>query len=212
MAPSPVVRITSLTSSEVSEIAALASKAMAGSPSREAMLGGNLALSDEYYAAVVRATLHEGEAYAVKEDGRFVSVALWFEMKNPLFATEAQRALGFDELFKKISPEVQHWWTHTYPEAIDKWQAQIFTPEENARLTWCYMLATEETHQNRGLARSSVDTWYDKATERGQLVGLAADSDLNARKYVSMGFRERGRTVIDDPTIDGVLCISMSKD
>ncbi|KAI0316174.1 hypothetical protein OF83DRAFT_286324 [Amylostereum chailletii] len=128
MSPTPaVVQLSSL--AEVSELAAMASRALKDDASRRAMLGGNFELSDELYASMIRAAYLAGKAYAVKQDGKFISIALWFEMSNALFSTAEQRALGFDKLFQKLSPETQYWWTDTYPETINKWQAQIFTEE-----------------------------------------------------------------------------------
>ncbi|KAI0311936.1 hypothetical protein OF83DRAFT_705952 [Amylostereum chailletii] len=134
-------------------------------------------------------------------------------MSNALFSTAEQRALGFSKLFKKLSPETQHWWTDTYPETINKWQAQIFTEEERARLTWCFLLVTEPTHHDNaeGLAAALVNPWYSAVSEKGQLVGLATADESAANRYKAIGFRERGRTVIEGPT--GKLpCILLSRE
>ncbi|KAI0316173.1 hypothetical protein OF83DRAFT_1173163 [Amylostereum chailletii] len=208
--PNPSVkRLEFLTPYQFDHVVAMSSQAMKDAPGRSMMIGGDESLSNDLFAAMFRAALLEGELYAVEQDEQIVSVALWFEMSRPLFGTDAQRALGFDDFFKKLLPKTQHWWAHTYPEAIGEWRPQIFTPEENERLTWCYLLATDVAHQNRGFATSLIDAWYDK---KGQLVGLATDSELNVAKYKSMGFRERGHIIIDGPDINGLLCVALSKD
>ena len=51
------------------------------------MLGGDLSLRDEMYAAMIRATLLEGAVYVVEVEGRVVSLALWFRKPMSLFGT-----------------------------------------------------------------------------------------------------------------------------
>ena len=101
------------------------------------MLGGDLSLSIDYFNAVLRAAILEGEVYILTvERGGKKEIASWAAFFPPgcsLFETqvslhlpsflrlkltkkqlrsEAQRKLGFDDFFKKIKPEVQDWYTN----------------------------------------------------------------------------------------------------
>ena len=100
------------------------------------MLGEDLSLSTEYFNALLRAAILEGEVYILTvERGGKKEIASWATFFPPgcaLFETqvflltfisipkltkslcsEAQRKLGFDEFFKKLKPEIQDWYTNT---------------------------------------------------------------------------------------------------
>ncbi|KAI0053247.1 hypothetical protein FA95DRAFT_1482179, partial [Auriscalpium vulgare] len=166
--------------------------------SHEAFLGGDWSLQAEYIRANVRATALEGEIYVVKDisTGRILSSGLWFEPGRGLFGTEAQRALGYDTFFEKLSPETKEWTTHT---------------ELEAQMWWCFCLGTEPDFQGRGLATALVDAVYAMALSKQGFIGLSTPTELNVAKYRSMGFRERGRTWLDTPK-GGFPAIMLSRD
>ncbi|TFK51053.1 hypothetical protein OE88DRAFT_1630635 [Heliocybe sulcata] len=168
----------------------------------KALIGGNWSLSPLYIRANLRATALEGEIYVVKDPvtSRIVSFGLWFAPGKALFGSDEQKALGFNDFFNKLSTETQHWWTHTYPDTVRPFMARIWTKEELGKRLYCFNLCTDPEHQNRGYATAIVDFAFEKAKRNGQILGLSTSSDLNVRKYLSMGFRERGQTSLDAPT------------
>ncbi|KAJ6629286.1 hypothetical protein B0H10DRAFT_1359576 [Mycena sp. CBHHK59/15] len=73
------------------------------------MVGDDDSLKDPVFRAMIRAGELDGEVYLATEIGsmKVVGVAVWFPPGKSLFATEEQRALGFDEFFEKLSPEIK---------------------------------------------------------------------------------------------------------
>lgn len=93
------------------------------------MVGDSLALGQELMAAMLRATLLEGKMYGVEVEGKIATLIVWFRFPARLFAryvpvmtpnftrkcldvknSAAQRRLGYEEFFKKITPQQQAWW------------------------------------------------------------------------------------------------------
>ena len=100
------------------------------------MLGGDWSLNTDFCSAVLRATILEGEVHIITiERGGKREIASWAGLFPPgrsLFGTqvcctfvdslqtnqkplhsEAQRALGYNDFFKKVKPEVKDWITNT---------------------------------------------------------------------------------------------------
>ncbi|KAK7052918.1 hypothetical protein VNI00_004238 [Paramarasmius palmivorus] len=155
--------------------------------------------------AMIRATLLSGDIYAVKnESGDIVSFGLWFEPGAGLFGTEEQRALGFNDLFKKFSSQQQQWFTHTYPETRQKYSESLFTEEEKLHRWWCASLVTDTEYQGRGYATAIVNAVYEKTAKTAGFLGLATNPLLNVRKYVSMGFRERGSYILPSSVVQDI--------
>ncbi|EEB92878.1 hypothetical protein MPER_08548, partial [Moniliophthora perniciosa FA553] len=93
-------------------------------------LGGDWSLAPDISRAIIRATLLEGEVYVVKNDSdEIVSFGLWFRPGTEVFSTPEQRALGFDDFFKKLKTEMQAWYQNTYPEYSKKYLDGAFRKE-----------------------------------------------------------------------------------
>ncbi|EPQ52571.1 hypothetical protein GLOTRDRAFT_46618, partial [Gloeophyllum trabeum ATCC 11539] len=184
-----------------------------------ALVGGDWSLHSPLFRAMIRASALEGEIYVVKdpESKVIVSSGFWFPPRRELFGTEDQRALGFNDFFSKLSPESQYWWQNTYPQTMDKFNADTWNKEAHKRW-WCFHLATDPKHQNRGYGTAIVNFVFEKASHHylqgympgehtvcqaktaNQIIGLAAALDVNVRKYLAMGLSERGQTYLDAPT------------
>ncbi|PPQ82840.1 hypothetical protein CVT25_009215 [Psilocybe cyanescens] len=97
------------------------------------MLGGDLSRSYEYWSSIFRATLLEGELWVVTVDNEgkeeIVSCAVWYAPGRALFATEAQRALGYDDYVNGCSRETKNWLEKTYPSHMKEFVGRLFTPE-----------------------------------------------------------------------------------
>ncbi|EIM91772.1 uncharacterized protein STEHIDRAFT_37341, partial [Stereum hirsutum FP-91666 SS1] len=77
--------------------------------------GGDLSLSEVMWRSMVRAGFHSGAVYVASHSSDLtdiVSIGVWFGPGEVLYATEEQRALGFNEFFSKIAPEYQEWITN----------------------------------------------------------------------------------------------------
>jgi len=193
--------IHSLKADELDALVHMCARAFSKDDGVLACLGGNWSLATDFFSAMTRATLLEGQIYAVKDHDRIVSVGFWFEPGTFLWTTEEQRAVGFNDFFNKLSPEAQNWWTDTYPEAVRLHGEVLFTEEERTRRWWCSNLATDPGYEGRGYATAIVNAVYDKAVKTRTFIALATGTDTNVQKYLSMGFRQRGGfhipTVVD---------------
>jgi len=111
-----IERLETLSNEHLAQIANLNAQAFAGDIAWTTMIGGDWTLNTEYSNAILRATILEGELYiltiAKGEKREIASWAAWFPPGRSLFSTEAQRALGFNDLFNKLKPEVQDWLTN----------------------------------------------------------------------------------------------------
>ncbi|KAF8523044.1 hypothetical protein JB92DRAFT_2595079, partial [Gautieria morchelliformis] len=78
-------------------------------------LGGDMSLQRDFCHASIRVTALEDELYiiTVGQDKRIGSTASWFRPGKGLFDSEEQRALGYNEVFAKLSPQTQNWLKHT---------------------------------------------------------------------------------------------------
>jgi len=175
------------------------------------MVGGNWSLHPLLLRAMLRAAALEDAVYIVmnEDTSEIVTVALWFPPGKQLFATEQQRALGFNDFMNKISPEAKKWWTTSYATLVNEFRREIFTEEEATRRWWCSLFTTDPSYQRRGFGTAIIDFIYNKAAAKGGFLGLMTDREVNVPKYFAMGFHERGRTVGEAPTGDfPVICLT----
>ncbi|KZV66624.1 hypothetical protein PENSPDRAFT_654763 [Peniophora sp. CONT] len=181
-------------------------------PTKIGLLGGKLDLKEEYFTAMVRAALLEGDVWVVEIDGQWVTIGLWFKWPNILFTTDAQKDLGFNEVFKKFSPETQHWWKVEYGEQVDVWLKQkTISEEEWGRMWYCSALATRSAHQSKGHATALVNRVLSEVHNQANgILGLGTGSETNVAKYKSMGFKERGRITMHTP-VNSFLCAWLTK-
>ncbi|KZV69785.1 hypothetical protein PENSPDRAFT_753078 [Peniophora sp. CONT] len=192
--------ITSLSESQLANIVRLASAAFGDNhPPLIALLGGDMSLKNEHFTAMIRATLLEGKVYVVECDSRVVSVALWFRKPMGLYKTEAQRVVGFNNLFKKFPDDIQHWWTVDYPRQMETYQKSIYSQQEWDRMWYCNLMATDVNHQRRGHATFLMSKLTDQVRKAGELLGLSTGVEGTVQAYESMGYEERGRIVMHTP-------------
>ncbi|KAI0316433.1 hypothetical protein OF83DRAFT_1126912 [Amylostereum chailletii] len=195
-----VKRITAPTSSQIADFATLTVRAMEGNDAASAMFGGDDSLSEEFFTAMIRATLLEGEVYVVEdEEAKTATLALWFRAPNRMFGSEAQRARGFNDFYEKLSPETKDWWTQTYTPTMTKWRRVFYTPEEEARTWYCSLIVTDPARQNQGFATLFMDEFYKNVRKGDDLLSLATTTDHNVAMYLSWGFKERGRITLESP-------------
>ncbi|EIM81058.1 uncharacterized protein STEHIDRAFT_162059 [Stereum hirsutum FP-91666 SS1] len=110
-----------------------------------------------------------------------------------------QRALGYDQLLAKLSPELRQWWTSTYPDSLKKFLPTVMTPQEQTQRWMCSVIATSIKHQGKGYASAIMDAVYSKAVETGSLIALITTKDINVPIYQHMGMRLRGRGITPSP-------------
>ncbi|TFK51041.1 hypothetical protein OE88DRAFT_206750 [Heliocybe sulcata] len=197
-----VERLQHPTDDQVEAMVEMAVEAFADDPAHRGFVGGNHKLSPLFFRAMACATALDGEIYVVKDPttSHIASFGLWFPPGKRLWATDEQKALGYNEFFSKLSQETQNWWRHTYPETVAKLRERTWSKEDSERCWWCFNICTDRRHENLGYATAIVNFAYDKAKRNDQILGLSTGTDLNVRKYLAMGFRDRGQTWIDAPT------------
>ncbi|VDC06982.1 unnamed protein product [Peniophora sp. CBMAI 1063] len=205
-------QVTSLSGQELADIVRLASTAFGDKDdSMLALLGGDIALKDEFLTAMVRATLLEGAIYIVEVDSELVSASLWFRKPVGLFKSEAQRALGYDEWFKKLPEDLQSWWTVDYSTQMRDYSKTIIDQEEWDKIWYCNLMVTDVDQQNQGHATFMMDQMTARVREAGEMLGLSAGSEINVSKYESMGFRERGRIALRS-LVNEIPCVWLTKE
>jgi len=194
-----IERLVTLTDEHVKEIADLTAQAFAGDLAWTTLVGGDMSLNTEYCKAELRAAALEGFVYilTIEREGK-KKIASWicfFPAGRKLFETEAQRELGFTDLFKKMKPEIQDWYKITYAKYAEEIFSQVFTKEEQKRSHWCHTLATLPEFQNRGYATALVNIAYQKvkeSKEEGAFLALIALTTKNVNTSISMGFKDIG--------------------
>uniref|UniRef100_A0A0W0FPK9 N-acetyltransferase domain-containing protein n=1 Tax=Moniliophthora roreri TaxID=221103 RepID=A0A0W0FPK9_MONRR len=202
MSKPTVHRVQELTESEVVHLTDIHVRAYEGGTGT----GGDWSLAPYIARAIIRATLLEGEIYVVKNDSnQIVSFGLWFRPGTEVFSTPEQRVLGFDDFFKKLKPEMQEWYSNTYPEYLKKYLDGVFTKEETSKRWWCSNLVTSPEYQGRGYATAIVNAVLEKVAKQNEFIGLATAPPLNVRKYLSMGFKERTAFSLPSPAGDQVV-------
>ncbi|KAK7452704.1 hypothetical protein VKT23_012106 [Stygiomarasmius scandens] len=198
-----VQRVTSLTDEEIEHLARMMKEAYTGDPAGLALVGGDWSLAEECWASMTRAVLLEGHLYVVKnEDGKIVSAGHWFPPGKGLYKTDAQRALGFNNFFKKLAPEFQEWYTKTYPETVARETPKFWTEEELKNRWWCNSFATDPGYQNKGYATAILKTVFQKVVEGENIMGFGTATEVNVKKYEAMGMRCRGYYILPAPTGD----------
>ncbi|KAL0562803.1 hypothetical protein V5O48_019275, partial [Marasmius crinis-equi] len=152
-------------------------RAYMGDDAVKMLIGGDWSLLADHGRAMIRAALSEGIVYAVKHGNDIVAFGLWFEPGKAVFSSAAQRALGFDDFFEKLNPEVQFWYQNEYPQSVGAQRALLYREEET--YWWCSSLATDPDHQNKGYGKAIVNTAFEKAKKVGHFISFAAGSELN---------------------------------
>ncbi|KIK53961.1 hypothetical protein GYMLUDRAFT_249993 [Collybiopsis luxurians FD-317 M1] len=195
-----VLRVVTLSDAEMKALSLLCFQALRDDPGSAALLDGNLSLGEGYFELMIRATLLEGYLLAVKNDaGEIVSVGAWFAPGTALFATEAQRALGLQRFFSKLSPQGRDWYKTTYPNIIKSTLEGLFSEHEGSHRWWCSLLCTDNRAQNKGYGTAIVNYVCDLAKKNDELIALACTTTENVAKYTAMGMRERGKTTVPHP-------------
>ncbi|KAF9259202.1 hypothetical protein L218DRAFT_908590 [Marasmius fiardii PR-910] len=198
-----VSRVLEMTEEEMGQAIELYAQAFSGDIYLNAFLGGDWALLPSQGRAVLRAAMLEGEVYAVKDtySDRFISIGIWLPPGRGIFATEAQRALGFYDWFDRLSEEAKDWHAQTVPNVKRRLVDPMFTDEEMKTRWWCFGLFTATEHRGKGYAKAIVNEVSQRVSKANEFIGLATVSLINVARYKTMGLQERGTYVL--PTLFG---------
>ncbi|KAG7443431.1 uncharacterized protein BT62DRAFT_996005, partial [Guyanagaster necrorhizus] len=175
-----IVSPTFLTSIQLDEIVAIAVQAYDTNPTICAMTGGNKALYDPFLRVVTRALLREGKVWLAVLDGKILGVLGGFGPGTFLWATEEQRALGFNYAYARLTEETKYWWQNIYGPQIKEFVDN----------------ALGETVSRHGIATAMFKEMTQQAIQDKAIMIVGADSDLNVGIYESFGFKFKGRTVL----------------
>ncbi|KAK1226541.1 hypothetical protein PQX77_010468 [Marasmius sp. AFHP31] len=201
----PVELVTSLTDQELEHVVKLHIRAYSGSEYYEAVLAGDWSLFPIQARASYRAALLGGFIYAVRApeggpmSGQIVALGIFFKPGTGVFATEAQRKLGYNQWLASLKPELQTWHTTVAPNHRKTVVDPMYTDEERARRWWCSGLLTDPEFQGKGYAKAIMNTIFEKVCEAGGFLGLATSAPLHGAKYEAMGFKARGAYQLPTP-------------
>ncbi|KAK7032905.1 N-acetyltransferase domain-containing protein [Favolaschia claudopus] len=181
-------------------------KAYVGETASNSMVGGDESLKPLIWRAMIRAGLLAGEVYLAMDDasGKVIGVAIWFPPGQSLFDSEEQRALGFDDFMKRLSPETQEFWANSYIPVVDKYLAGVIGPEGVRETQYLNQLATDPAYQKQGVATLLLKTVHDKLAQSNTrpMFAHCAANEKNARFYESCGYTIRGSMHLHAPTGD----------
>ncbi|EIM80337.1 uncharacterized protein STEHIDRAFT_125903 [Stereum hirsutum FP-91666 SS1] len=175
------------------------------------MCGGDSRFHLPLFSSMIRATALEGVLHVanVRNSDRICAVSLSFGPGHALFGSQAQRELGFNDLYASLPTNVQKWWIETYRPTISKWLEGVFDGKRST--SWFVSLvATDPPYQRRGLATTLIQTIWKLASNDDTILGLVAEPELTT-VYKPMGFKIVGS--IDLPGRKDILsAVCMTKE
>ncbi|KAJ6630985.1 hypothetical protein B0H10DRAFT_2207371 [Mycena sp. CBHHK59/15] len=189
---------------ELDEVVDLTLRAFGNDLSIQSMVGDDDSLKGPVFRAMIRAGELDGEVYLATEIGsmKAVGVAVWFPPGKSLFATEEQRALGFDEFFEKLSPEIKNFWNDTYDPVVDKFLAETIGPTAcypwTADYWYLNLIATDPAFQNKGIATMLLKTLSD--SDSRPMLAHCASNEPNVRFYESCDYHVKGKIYMEAAT------------
>ncbi|KAJ6570246.1 hypothetical protein DFH09DRAFT_425251 [Mycena vulgaris] len=168
------------------------------------MVGGDESLKDPIFRAMILASELAGEIYLATDStsDKVVAVALWFPPGKSLFDSEEQRALGFDEFMKKLSPETKAFWDTAYGPVVDKFLAEIIGPNGTRDSQYLNLIATDPLYQKKGIATRLLNTVYERFADNSTrpMFAHCAANEPNAKFYESCGYSIKGKMHLEAPT------------
>ncbi|KAJ7220011.1 hypothetical protein GGX14DRAFT_559824 [Mycena pura] len=194
-----VVLKSKLSQRELDEAVDVCVKAYVGERASDSMVGGVESLKDPIMRAILRAGELDGQVYLATDvtSQKVVGVAVWFPPGNMLFSTPQQRALGFDDFMKQLSPQTKSFWEDSYGPKVEVFLDETLGPNATLNSFYLNQLATDPAYQGRGIASLLLKTVHDKFAPP---FAHCAANDSNAQFYEKRGYTIRGRMVMEAPT------------
>ncbi|KAJ3717435.1 hypothetical protein C8R42DRAFT_179578 [Lentinula raphanica] len=199
------------TESQVDAIVDICVNAYRGDVSTKVFTGNNPALDEPMWRAMVRAGFHSGTVYVATDDSidsnsnsnSIMSVGVWFGPGNVLYMTEDQRALGYTDFFRRVSPGCRDWMMRDFSPKVRQFKNRALGETTERNSWYCNVLATHPNYQRRGFATAIIKTVCARAAVEGVPICLGTQSEKNALFYRHRGLREVGK--MDEPTPWGVI-------
>ncbi|KAK0238334.1 hypothetical protein EDD85DRAFT_950554 [Armillaria nabsnona] len=94
----------------------------------------------------------EGKIWLAVSNCRIVGVLGCFGPGKFLWATEEQRALGFDSVYASLSEETKDWWQNIYGPKIKDFMDNALGKAANLDGWMIPLLAVDPPYQRRGIA------------------------------------------------------------
>ncbi|KAJ6570245.1 hypothetical protein DFH09DRAFT_425465 [Mycena vulgaris] len=168
------------------------------------MVGGDESLKDPILRTMILAGELAGEVYLATDTttDRVVALAVWFPPGKSLFDSEEQRALGFDDFMKKLSPDTKAFWDTVFVPVVDKFLAEIVGPNGTRDSQYLDLLATDPLYQKKGIATILLKMVHDRFPDDNMrpLFAHCATNESNARYYESCGYSVEGKMYLEAPT------------
>ncbi|KAJ7178753.1 hypothetical protein C8R43DRAFT_974346 [Mycena crocata] len=193
-----------LSEGELEQAVEICLRAYAGERATDSMVGGDESLKDPIFRAMIRAGELDGEVYLAteSESKQVVGIAMWFPPGKSLFETEEQRALGFDDFIKQLSPETKAFWDNTYVPVVDRFLAGVIGPNGTRDSQYLNLLATDPAFQKKGIATMLLKTVHNRFAEieTPPMLAHCAANEPNARFYEACGYTVKGRMEMEAST------------
>ncbi|KAJ7116334.1 hypothetical protein C8R44DRAFT_792212 [Mycena epipterygia] len=188
--PFEVHRKYRITDVELEEAVALCTRAYAGELASDSMVGGDEKLKDPIFRAMIRAGETDGQVWLTTDSSsnKVVAVAVCFPPGKSLFDSEEQRALGFDDFMKQLSPETRAFWDNVYVPEVTRFLAEIMGPTGTRDCQYLDLLATDPSFQNKGIATMLLKSMENQILGTDTVQALCAMNEGNARFYQAFGY------------------------
>ncbi|KAI0043710.1 hypothetical protein FA95DRAFT_1574934 [Auriscalpium vulgare] len=194
---------------QVDEAVALCLKAYDGDIANNILTGGDPALADPAWRALVRAGNHSGVVFVASSDGsdEIQSIGIWFPPGQTVFSTPEQRELGFLDFINAMPPAHRDWFLNDYSRKTREFKLRVLGENTERDAWYANLIATHPKYQGRGLASEILKTACQIAAADNKNVVLGTQNEENAVFYRNRGFTEVGR--MDEPTPWGVFTGNM---
>ncbi|KAF9807757.1 hypothetical protein IEO21_08071 [Rhodonia placenta] len=143
--------------------------------------GGNLDLFPDWARSIVAASAFiSGEMYAaIDESNTLVGFAMWMPPGRVPLTTEEERQLGWNQFWKKLSPEGRDYTENVLGKDFPKFLEKSFGfPDVQESTYWCSFAMIREDYQNKGVATAIFDLVYAKAKETGAIMALGTSLEM----------------------------------
>ncbi|EED78908.1 predicted protein [Postia placenta Mad-698-R] len=140
---------------------------------------------------------------AIDESNTLVGFAMWMPPGRVPLTTEEERQLGWNQFWKKLSPEGREYCENVLAKDFSKFLEESFGFSDVQESTyWCSFAMIREDYQNKGVATAIFDLVYAKAKETGAIMALGTSLEMTSKIYQSMGFEQKGFRVTPSPWKD----------
>ncbi|TFY70295.1 hypothetical protein EVG20_g2712 [Dentipellis fragilis] len=120
-----------------------------------------------------------------------IYVEIYYTPRKRTHSAE-QRELGFNDLFARLHPDTQKWWTEVYGKRVAEFLRDCIGNKTHE--SWyANLIATHPDWQRHGIATALVNVVYQRAAADKTILALCTGNETNTVIYQRMGFEVKGR-------------------